>query len=126
MTLPYCTYTDPEIATIGVPEGDVYTKHFSHNDRALCESNNGLYKIYCKKGTDHIVGASLCGGPAGDLISHVSMAMFNNIGLSKMGGCVYPYPSYAESFRNMADEYNRTNLKPAVKCIIRGLLEFKS
>lgn len=92
----------------------------------MCDSVKGIFKIHCKKGTDEILGATLVGGPAGDLIVNVTQAMFNGIGLSKLGACVHPYPTYAEAFRSMADSYNRTKLKPAVKGLIRGLLEIKS
>jgi len=73
----------------------------------LCESNEGLYKIHTKKGTDEIIGSTLVGGPAGDLIVNVTAAMHNNIGLKKLGECVHPYPTYAEAFRKMADDFNR-------------------
>ena len=66
------------------------------------------------------------GGPAGDLIVQVTSSMVNKIGLSAMGSCVHPYPSYAEAFKAMADAYNRTKLKPAVRGIIRGLLSWKN
>lgn len=132
--LPYATYTHPEVAQVGYNEVqlkkqgiayDTYSADFSHNDRALCESNDGLYKIHCKKGTDTIIGATLVGGPAGDLIVNVTCAMHNNIGLKKMGECVHPYPTYAEAFRKMADDFNRAQLRPGVKSLIRGLLDFK-
>ena len=132
--LPYCTYTEPEIATVGLNEVllhkkgieyDVYSKSFEHMDRAICESKNGLYKIYCKKGTDQILGATLVGGPAGDLITHVTAAMTNNVSLSKLGVCVHPYPTYGEAFKGLADQFNRTKLKPSIKTLIRGLLDFK-
>ena len=112
INLPYCTYTDPEIAQVGLNENqlkekniefEIYSKGLEHNDRALCESKKGIYKVYCKKGTDEILGATLIGGPAGDIISCVSISMHNNIGLIKMGACVYPYPTYAEIFRQMGD-----------------------
>ena len=51
--------------------------------------------------------------------------MYNNIGLKKMGECVHPYPTYAEAFRKMADDYNRTRLGPTTKTLIRGILSFK-
>ena len=54
------------------------------------------------------MGATLVGGPAGDLIGSVTNAMHNKIGLAKLGESVYPYPSYAEIFRQMADSYNST------------------
>jgi hypothetical protein len=47
--------------------------------------------------------------------------MHNNIGLSKLGESIYPYPTYAEAFRAMADAYNRTKLKPTVKSIMRSI-----
>ena len=91
MILPYSTYTEPELASVGLQEDDmkkknieydIYQKDFKHNDRALCESQNGIYKVFTKKGTDQIIGASLCGGPAGDLISLISTAMHNGLTLS--------------------------------------------
>lgn len=129
--LPYCTFTTPEIATVGLNEYslkeqgilyDAYSKGFDHLDRAICDDNKGHYTIYCKKGTDQILGATLVGGPAGDLIVQITSSMFNKIGLSKMGACVHPYPSYAEAFKGMADNFNRTKLKPIVKSVIRGLI----
>lgn len=130
--MPYCTYTDPEISQVGPNEVelnakgvkfDTYTKHFAHNDRALTESNDGLWKIHTEKGKDKIIGATLVGGPAGDLIVNVTMAMYNNLGLKAMGACVHPYPTYAEGFRNMADDFNRTKLTPTTKGLLRGLID---
>lgn len=79
--LPWATYTDPEMAQVGKNEVqlqkegieyDTYTKFFDKCDRAICESKNGIYKINCKKGTDEILGASLVGGPAGEMISQIT------------------------------------------------------
>ena len=133
--LPYATYTDPEVATVGMNAQaleragiayDTYTKFFEHNDRALCESKQGVYTIYTKKDSDEIVGATLVGGPAGDLIGNVTCAMYNKIGLKKFGACVYPYPTYAEIFRQMTDAYNRKNLKPSTKSFIKKLIKYRS
>ena len=131
--LPYATYTTPEVAQVGYNETqlknlnieyDTYKEDFHHNDRALTDSVDGFFKIHCKKGSDTIIGATLVGGPAGDLIVNVTQAMYNKIGLKKMGECVHPYPTYAEGFRKMADAYNRTRLKPTSKALLRGLLDF--
>lgn len=51
--------------------------------------------------------------------------MYNGIGLAKLGGCIYPYPTYAESFRHLADQYNRKKLVPAEKSLVPGLKEIK-
>lgn len=89
-------------------EYDVYAKNLGHNDRAICDSANGIYKVYTRKGKDEILGATLVGGPAGDLIGQVTNAMMHKTGLMKMGNNVYPYPTYAETFRQMSDAYQKT------------------
>lgn len=63
----------------------------------------GFIKIHTKKGTDEILGATIVGGPAGDLISMLTSFMFNNLGLSKIGASVYAYPTYAEGIKHLAD-----------------------
>ena len=50
-----------------------------------------------------MLGATVVGGPAGDMISQVTSAIYNGVGLAQMGACIYPYPTYAESFRHLAD-----------------------
>jgi pyruvate/2-oxoglutarate dehydrogenase complex dihydrolipoamide dehydrogenase (E3) component len=132
--LPWCTYTEPEIAHVGKypreleSEGtkfDTYFKFMDKLDRALCEGKYGIMKIHTVAGTDEILGATLVGGSAGDMISQITTAMFNGIGLAKMGGCVYPYPTYAESFRHLADQYNRKKLAPAERSLVPGLKEIR-
>jgi len=78
-------------------------------------------KIHTKQGSDEILGATLVGGPAGDMISQITTAMYNGLGLSAMGACVYPYPTYAESFRHLADQYNRKRLVPLSEELLLGL-----
>jgi len=51
--------------------------------------------------------------------------MYNGVGLSKMGACVFPYPTYAESFKHLSDQYNRKKLAPAERSLVPGLLEVK-
>ena len=132
--LPWCTYTEPEIAHVGRypreldAQGvkyDTYFKFMDKLDRALCEGKYGIMKIHTVAGTDEILGATLVGGSAGDMISQVTTAMFNKFGLAKMGGCVYPYPTYAESLRHLADQYNRKKLAPAEHSLVPGLKEIR-
>lgn len=110
--LPWTTYTDPEVAHVGqysseldaknIPY-DTYTKFYKRLDRALCESKKGFVKIHVKKGSDEILGATAVGGPAGELISLLTSGMHNGLGLSKIGASVYPYPSWAEGIKHLAD-----------------------
>lgn len=114
--LPQTTYTDPEISRVGYnskelmakgEEFDTYTKFYERLDRAHCEGKSGMMKILTKVGTDQIIGAVVVGGPAGELIMNLTSGMHNGLGLSQIGACVYPYPSWAEGIKHLADQYNR-------------------
>lgn len=115
--LPWTTYTDPEIAHVGKyahelekegSEFDTWTKYYERLDRAHCEGKSGMVKILTKKGGDEILGATAVGGPAGELIMTLTTGMHNGLGLSKIGACVYPYPSWSEGIKHLADQYNRS------------------
>ena len=115
--LPWSTYTSPEIAHVGKypwqleaagTEFDTYTGPFSRCDRAICEGAKGFVKVHTKKGSDEILGATCVGGPAGELVSLLTAGMVNGLGLSKIGQGVYPYPTWAEKIKHVADQYNRT------------------
>lgn len=101
---------------------DTYVKDYGHLDRAICEGVRGMMKVHTKEGTDEILGATIVGGPAGDMISQVTQAMFNKLGLSKMGACVHPYPTYAEGFRALADQVNKKKLTPGAKVFLRKVI----
>lgn len=65
-----------------------------------------MIKILTAKGTDTILGATVVGGPAGETIMILTSAITNEIGLSKVGQCVYPYPSWSEGIKHLSDQYN--------------------
>jgi pyruvate/2-oxoglutarate dehydrogenase complex dihydrolipoamide dehydrogenase (E3) component len=90
----------------GVPF-NTYTKHFSDNDRAIVEGcTEGFVKIHCKAGTDEILGATIVGEGAGDMISEVSLAMSKKIGLGSIASVIHPYPTKAEvCVRLLHEEY---------------------
>ena len=76
--MPWATYTDPEIAHVGKHEYELkdqsipytlYTKPYSQLDRAICDSQKGIIKMLVKKDSTEILGATIVGGPAGDMIS---------------------------------------------------------
>lgn len=132
--LPWCTYTEPEIAHVGKycheldkagVKYDSYIKFYDKLDRALCDSQDGIIKIHTKKDSDEILGATIVGGAAGDMISQITQAMYNGLGMSKVGACVHPYPTYAESFRHLADRYNGKKLTSGAKTFLRKLIDFQ-
>ena len=82
---------------------DTYTKFYERLDRAHCEGEKGMMKILTRKGTDQILGATVVGGPAGEIIMTLASGVHNGLGLSKIGECVYHYPSWAEGIKHLAD-----------------------
>ena len=105
---------------------DTYTKSYEKHDRAICESVEGFASIFTKKGTAEILGATVVGGPAGDIISIVSVGMKNNLKLDALGTAVFPYPSYGEIIKNLSDQFNRTKLTSTSKSFLRGVIKLKS
>ncbi|MEG4282828.1 mercuric reductase [Microcoleus sp. A006_D1] len=125
LTIPWCTYTDPEVAHVGMGDRefqaqgidiDTFLIPFSQVDRAVIDGEEeGFVKIHVKKGSDKILGATIVARHAGDMISEITLAMVNNIGLGKIASTIHPYPTQAEAIRKAGDAYNRTRLTPFVK-----------
>jgi pyruvate/2-oxoglutarate dehydrogenase complex dihydrolipoamide dehydrogenase (E3) component len=128
LVVPWCTYTDPEIAHVGFYEHEakergIRTQTFEHRfrdvDRAVLDGETeGLVRVLVRQGTDRIVGATIIGAHAGELISQLSLAMTARKGLGAIAGAIYPYPTHAEAIKKVADAYNRTRLTPRVKAIL--------
>ncbi len=125
LIMPWCTYTEPEIAHVGLYEHqaqeaglalDTYTIHFDDVDRALADGDEeGLLKIHTKKGSDKILGATIVARNAGDMISEITVAMVGQVGLSTIANAIHPYPTQAEAIKKAADAYNRSRLTPTVQ-----------
>jgi len=132
LTIPWCTYTRPEIAHVGLYERDAkaqgieldsYLRPFAEVDRAIAEGEEeGFVKIHTQKGKDTIVGATIVAKNAGEMISEISVAMAGGIGLSKLSKVIHPYPTQAEAIRQVGDAYNRTRLTPKVARIFEKFL----
>mmetsp|Transcript_1892 Transcript_1892/g.5595 ORF Transcript_1892/g.5595 Transcript_1892/m.5595 type:complete len:578 (+) Transcript_1892:1243-2976(+) len=124
LLVPWCTYTDPEVAHVGKYEAeldaeaaayDSYVRHFKDVDRCKCEGvNAGFVKISCAKGTDEILGATIVGPCAGDLISELTVCMQNGVGLKDVAGVMHPYPTTAEAIRQCAAQFFPKLRTPAV------------
>ncbi len=123
LTIPWTTYTDPEIAHVGLYERDAaargievdtYTVPMSEVDRAIAEGETeGFVRIHTRKGKDTIVGATVVARHAGEMISEITTAMVGGMGLGTLAGVIHPYPTQAEAIRKAGDAYNRTRLQPA-------------
>lgn len=127
LTIPWCTYTEPEIAHVGLYEQqardrgvrvETFTRHFSEVDRAILEGRTqGFVRVHVRKGSDKIVGATIVAPNAGDMISELTLAMTHGLGLKQIANTIHPYPTRGEAIRQVADAYNRTRLTPTVKSL---------
>jgi pyruvate/2-oxoglutarate dehydrogenase complex dihydrolipoamide dehydrogenase (E3) component len=125
LTIPWCTYTDPQIAHVGLTEHqataegmaiDTFTQPMAEVDRAVLDGETtGFAKVHVKKGTGTILGATVVARHAGDMIGVYTMAMTHGLGLGALAKIIQPYPTQAEAIRKTGDLYNRTRLTPLVK-----------
>jgi pyruvate/2-oxoglutarate dehydrogenase complex dihydrolipoamide dehydrogenase (E3) component len=129
--IPWCTYTSPEVARVGVNEDearlrgiayDAFTQPIEEVDRAVLESAElGFAKVLTARGKDRILGVTLVCEHAGDLLAEFVTAMKNGIGLGGLGGVIYPYPTFAEVARKLADRRQKTRLTPRVKSVLERI-----
>lgn len=135
LTIPWCTYTEPEIAHVGLYEKDAeaqgiavdtFTRELSDVDRSMLEGRtDGLARVHVRKGTDKIVGATIVAANAGDMISELTLAMTHGLGLKHISATIHPYPTQAEVIRQIGDAYNRTRLTPFAKSLFSRLMDWR-
>lgn len=132
LTIPWCTYTDPEIAHVGLyvrqaRAQDIPVKTFTipmHDvDRAIADGEEtGFVKVHVKERTDRILGATIVARHAGEMINEITLAMVAGIGLRTLARVIHAYPTQAEAIRKAADAYNRTRLTPRIQSLLRRWL----
>ena len=122
LTVPWCTYTDPEIAHVGLyarqaRERNIPVKTFTipmHDvDRAITDDEEvGFVKISIEERSDRILGATIVARHAGEMISEITLAIVAGVGLSTLARVIHAYPTQAEAIRMAADAYVRTRARP--------------
>ncbi len=135
LVIPWCTYTDPEVAHVGMYERGAREKGIevltltvplTEVDRALLDREaQGFARVHLRKGTDKILGATVVARHAGEMINEFSLAITSGVGLSAIGKTIHPYPTQAEAIKKLADAYNRTRLTPLVRKALRAWLKWR-
>lgn len=134
LTIPWSTYTEPELAHVGeYPENlrkantkfQTFTVKMNEVDRAILDGKEqGFVSIHAdKKGK--ILGATVVADHAGDLIGEISLAMTNGLTLGQIAKSIHPYPTQAEAIRKVGDAFNRTRLTPTIKGIMEKVLRWQ-
>ncbi len=117
--LPHVTFTDPEVARVGLSEDEakekgveyrVTTYDLAEQDRAITEeAAHGFVKVLTPPRKDRILGATIVGEHAGDLLAEFTLAMKEGIGLNKILGTIHPYPTFSEAVKSTAGAWKRAN-----------------
>jgi len=133
LVMPWCTYTSPEIAHVGMYEEDArkaglevdtITVTLEDLERAVLDgAAEGFARVHLKKGTDRILGATVVAGNAGDIIGELALACTARVGLGKIARTIHPYPTQGEIVRQVADAWRRTKLTPRVKRLLAAFFK---
>jgi pyruvate/2-oxoglutarate dehydrogenase complex dihydrolipoamide dehydrogenase (E3) component len=125
LTIPWCTYTDPEIAHVGFYVGEArraaipvrtFTILMHDVDRAVTDGEEeGFVKIHVRDGTDRILGATVVARHAGEMINEISLAINAGIGLGVLARVIHAYPTQAAAIKMAAEAYTRAGLTPTLK-----------
>ncbi len=130
LVVPWCTYTDPEVAHVGLYEEqareqgipvETFVQPLGQTDRGRADGETeGFVKVHVRKGSDRILGATIVARHAGEMINEITLAMVTGAGLKTLSRVIHPYPTQAEAIRKVADAYNRTRLTPVVQRLLRA------
>ena len=135
LVIPWCTYTEPEIAHVGMYEADArakgiavetFTQPLAEVDRAVLDGEDaGFARVHVRKGTDRILGATVVAADAGNLISEVTVAMKAGAGLGVIGSAIHPYPTQAEAWRKAANQLRKARFSDRQRAILGRLFAWR-
>jgi pyruvate/2-oxoglutarate dehydrogenase complex dihydrolipoamide dehydrogenase (E3) component len=117
--IPWATFTDPEVARVGLNEAEAKEKGIAYEvvrygiddlDRAIADSEaHGWVKVLTVPGKDTLLGATIVGPQAGDLVAEFVLAMKHGLGMNKLLGTIHIYPTLAEANKYAAGEWKRAH-----------------
>jgi pyruvate/2-oxoglutarate dehydrogenase complex dihydrolipoamide dehydrogenase (E3) component len=131
LNMPWCTFTEPEVAHVGMYEKDAkekglevetYTYKLDEVDRAILDGEEeGFARVHIQKGTDKILGATIVAAHAGDMISELSVAMKAGAGAKTIAGTIHPYPTQAEVNKKVVNLWRKAHFTPRTKDLLMKL-----
>lgn len=134
LILPRVTYTDPEIAQVGLTLEQAQSQNPSVQeiripltavDRGITDgATAGFIQIVYPMGADRILGATIVAKNAGEMLSTITLAMTQKLGLNALAQMIYPYPTQAEMIKKAADTYRKTLLTTQIRKILQLLNQF--
>jgi len=128
LVMPWCTYTEPEVAHVGMYEADArakglevetYTYHLAEVDRAILDGEDeGFARVHIQKGTDKILGATIVAYHAGDMINEFSVLMKAGAGAKTIARTIHPYPTQAEVNKKVINLWRKAHFTNGQKNIL--------
>ena len=125
LIMPWCTFTQPEIAHVGLYEGEAkkkglevetYTTNLNEVDRAILDGEEqGFARVHIQKGTDKILGATIVASHAGDMINEFSVLMKAGAGVKTIAATIHPYPTQAEVNKKVVNLWRKAHFMPRTK-----------
>jgi pyruvate/2-oxoglutarate dehydrogenase complex dihydrolipoamide dehydrogenase (E3) component len=135
LVIPWCTYTDPEIAHVGYYEKEAraagldvgtITESLNHVDRAVLDGEEeGFARVHYDKKSGRILGGTLVARHAGEMLSELTLAIAAKQKMDVLSSTIHSYPTQAEVLRKIGDAYMRTKLTPTVKKIFAKWLAWR-
>ena len=131
LIMPWCTFTEPEVAHVGLYEKDAkekgievetYTYKLDEVDRAILDGEDeGFARIHIQKGTDKIVGATIVAAHAGEMINEFSVLMKAGLGAKIIAGTIHPYPTQAEVNKKVVNLWRKAHFTSQTKNLLMKL-----
>jgi pyruvate/2-oxoglutarate dehydrogenase complex dihydrolipoamide dehydrogenase (E3) component len=131
LTMPWCTFTEPEIAHVGMYEQEAkdkglgvetYLYKLDEVDRAILDGEEeGFARVHIQKGTDKILGATIVAAHAGDMINEFSVLMKAGAGAKTIAGTIHPYPTQAEVNKKVINLWRRAHFSDGTKRLLTKL-----
>ncbi len=128
LVVPWCTYTSPEIAHVGMYEKEARQQGFEVDtltipladvDRAVLDgADEGFLRLHVQRGKDRVLGATLVADHAGEMLGELCLAVTHQVGLSKLATTIHPYPTQIEVIKRAADTWRRGKLTPLVRRVL--------
>jgi pyruvate/2-oxoglutarate dehydrogenase complex dihydrolipoamide dehydrogenase (E3) component len=135
LVIPWCTYTDPEVAHVGFYEKDAeaagynvatITEALDHVDRAILDGEDqGFARVHYDKKSGKILGGTIVARHAGEMLGELTLAMVAKQGVGVLSSTIHSYPTQAEVLRKIGDAYMRTRLTPTVKKVFAKWLAWR-
>ncbi|MEO7273934.1 MAG: mercuric reductase [Vicinamibacterales bacterium] len=135
LTMPWATYTDPEVAHVGLRAAEAMHRGsevvtlnvpMTEIERAVLESETeGFARVHVQRRTGKLLGATMVASHAGEMIGELSLAITAGLRVGMLSRTIHPYPTQSEAWKKLGDAWNRTRLTPRVRSMFERLMRWR-